>query len=616
MSINNRIPCPQVLGMRVTWWHAAFRFNLAILLTLAASTTSTSSSTTNDQLQSSSPECPRHCECTLDRTWLHCSERSFLGLGLGPGLLDVSLHRVQAAEITAETLEASPGLRTLAWTASGIERLEGPCFRASRRLESLNLGDNRLAKLPVELLRPLAKLRELNLTGNRLASLSRSAFQGLEALESLRLADNGIAVLPFQAFEAVRTLVRLDLSSNLLVSLPDHTFRPNRALQELLLSSNRLTKLPSQLFSGLAGLRILELNDNEIDYLPRGLFNELGNLERLDLSGNPLTRVRDGRLSHGAFNGLSNLRWLSLSRSRLTGLPNNLWLPTPHLRDLRLSETRIESLEDGDLRYLRELQNLEIASSPLHGIGSYVLEDTPNLRWLSLRDNDLTFLPPSLAHLSQIEHIELQRNPWACDCRMFWFVRWAEQHVAKPSFDSGLRCGHDSGATTDTFQALRYLNCTAPSLLRATPTEKWLIRTEVVLECEFTGNPAPSVAWITPTLRIFHWNPDPSFPDVFVRHPRVHDWEVAQEDFVDDGRVRLLENGSLYISKLLREDVGLYKCFAINPIANTTAYVTLHMDPITRYNIKLISLAVGLASAVGFLLLTLFVQFLRYLFVR
>ena len=593
--------------MRVAQWPAALRTNLAILLLIAATTTRCSID--------SQPECPRGCECIGAGEELRCADRGLLGLSLGqPGLRLASLHNVQATEIP--TTVFGPGtaeLRHLSWTRSGLERLVPYNFRACANLESLNLGDNRLTKLTAEVFKPLARLVRLNLTGNSLVSLSRSAFQGLEKLESVRLADNRIAVLPFQVFESARSLTHLDLSGNLLVSLPDHSFRPNRALRELHLSSNRLTKIPSQLFSGLGQLRVLELNDNEIDFLPRGLFNELANLEKLDLSGNSLSR--DGRLSDSTFHGLSSLRWLSLSRTRLTWLPQHLWRPTPRLRSLYLSQTRIEILEDGALANLRELRTFEITGTPLREIGAHVLEDTPQLHRISLRDNDLTFMPPSLAHLIHISHLELQGNPWACDCRMFWFVRWAEEHVHRAAFDSGLRCGHETEAV-DTLQALRYLNCTPPILSRVSPTERWLIRKGVVLECEFTGNPLPSVTWVTPRLRIFHWNPDPSFPDIFVHHPRVHDWEVPQDEFQDDGRIRLLENGSLYISSLHREDVGVYKCVATNPIANYTTHVTLEMDPITGYHIKVFSIAVGAASAAGFLLLTLFVQFLRYLFVR
>lgn len=596
----------QILGMKVTRRFAASpRLNFIILIFLAASPLFAKSSTEEES-------CPEGCECTQNRTRLFCQDRSFDGLSIGSNWLNVALFNVQGSEITRDSFGPAVELRHLSWIQSGIEKIQPFSFRSNSRLESIELANNRMRNIPVEAFRSLENLRKLNLGNNSLVGLSKNTFQGLFSLESLKIANNKIAVLPFQAFDAARKLAELDLSGNYLVSLPDHSFRPNYQLLELKLSSNRLTKIPPQLFSGLRHLRVLELNDNDIDFLPKGLFSELNNLERLDLSGNPLTR--DGRLSDFVFNGLVNLRWLNIGSSRLKSLPNNLWLPTVRLRTLLLSDTKIESLEDGDFKHLSELQTLEITASPLREIGPHVLKDTPSLRSLSLKDNDMTFLPPSLIHLSHINHIELEGNHWACDCRTFWFVRWAKENIHSTAFDTGLHCVHDD--VINTSQALNYLNCTPPNLVYTTPKRKWLIRSEVILECEFSGNPLPSVTWITPQVKIFHWNPDPSFPDAFANHPQVHEYEVVQADFIDDRRIRILENGSLYISKLLREDVGVYKCFAANPIANTTAFVTLEMDPITYYKIKIVSVAVGVTSAFGFLLLTLLVQLLLYILRR
>ncbi|KAL7307206.1 hypothetical protein TKK_0000929 [Trichogramma kaykai] len=562
--------------------------------------------------------CSRNCDCDVARASLRCEDRPLQDLDrlADSTLRGVELINVPASgQIPLELLQPLAELRHLSWTSSGIESLHPQNFQGNTRLESLNLGDNRLSKLPVDVFRSTRKLRHLNLTGNSLVRVPPHIFKDLEELETLSLAKNKIEVLPFQAFEAVgKSLKLLDLSGNSLVSLPDHSFRPNRALRTLRLSSNYLTKIPSHLFSGLGSLQELDLNTNSIDFLPRGLFGELTSLERLDLSGNTLSR--DGRLNDIVFNGLENLRWLSVSRSRVAGFPRNVWLSTPHLRTLLASETKIEVLEDNDLAHLAELQTLEIARSPLREMGPHTLDETPKLTRLVLRDNELAFLPSSLAQLKNVSHLELQGNPWACDCRMFWFVRWAEEHRHRAAFDSGLRCGHESD-TIDTIQALRYLNCTPPQLSRVTSArDRHVFRSSVILECEYGGNPLPSITWVTPQLRIFHWSPDPSFPDAYMHHPRVHDYQVDQADFEDDGRVKLLDNGSLLITRLLRQDVGVYKCFAVNPISNSTTMVTLRMDPVTMHTVKLLSLAVGAASATGFLLLTLLVQLLRYLFMR
>ncbi|XP_020294444.1 leucine-rich repeat and immunoglobulin-like domain-containing nogo receptor-interacting protein 2 [Pseudomyrmex gracilis] len=558
-------------------------------------------------------KCPDGCKCADNNgSSLVCVDRSFLGLGLPRDVASVSLRNVQAAAILVATLETSEKLRNLVWTSSGIKRVDPGVFRANTLLERLDLGDNRLAELPSDVFHPLHQLKYLNLTRNRLSALPQLLFHGLDRLQEIRLAANLLSVLPYQAFAPAKELTRLDLSSNLLVSLPDHSFRPNHELQELWLANNRLMKLPSRLFSGLSQLKVLDLADNEIDTLPRGLFNDLTALEHLDLEGNPITRLTDS-----TFRGLANLRWLSLNRLPISSLPENIWRPVSKLRILLLSGTKLENLRNGNLASLAELETLEIRDSPLREIGYSTLNETPSLRRIDLRNNDLVFLPANVANLPLLNELQLQGNPWACDCRMFWFVKWAESRAhLQATFQSGLKCGHEvNGGTVDTLKTLRYLKCSPPILIRATSTQQYLLLSSVLLECEFSGNPAPSLTWVTPSGLVLHWMPDPGFPDAFVEHPHIHRW-LSTEPIVDDGRIRVLENGSLYISTLLRKDVGKYKCTAVNPIANETVYVTLHMDPITLHNIKVFSIVIGAISAAAFLLLTLSLQLLQYLLIK
>ncbi|KZC04368.1 PREDICTED: leucine-rich repeat and immunoglobulin-like domain-containing nogo receptor-interacting protein 3 [Dufourea novaeangliae] len=569
------------------------------------------SGSTKATSSSSRVQCATGCQCVDDGKSMLCEKRSFLGLGLPSQAVNVVLRHVGAATIPVAALEASVRLKSLAWTSSGIERIEPGVFRATTFLEHLNLGDNRLAELPSDVFQPLHQLQYLNLTGNRLNIIPRVLFQGLDRLEEIGLSRNRLSVLPYQAFTPAKALARLNLSGNLLVSLPDHSFRPNKHLQELCLSWNRLTKLPPRLFSGLTRLRTLELDHNEIDTIPRSFFADLTSLQYLDLSGNPI-----GHLSSTTFQGLSSLRWLSLNHLPITVLPQDVWRPVRKLHTLSLSGARLEILRNDDLKDLEELETLEVSRSPLREISRRAFDRTPALRKIDLRDSNLTFLPANVAQLTFLNELQLQGNPWACDCRMFWFVKWAQskEHL-RTAFQSGFRCGDEIDEVGDVFETLRYLNCTAPLLTYATPVQQYLLLHSVLLECEFNGNPTPSLTWVTPTLRVLHWNPDPAFPDAFVDHPAVHGWE-QNEPYVDDGRVRILENGSLYITTLLRQDVGQYKCFAVNPIANATTYVSLQMNPVTLHKIQILSILVGAACATAFLLLTLLLQLLRYLLVK
>lgn len=554
-------------------------------------------------------ECASGCRCK--NVTFQCEGRNFLGLGLPSGAKIVVLTNVRATVLSVTTLKSLGQLEKLVWTSSGIEKLESNVFANVTNLQHLNLGDNSLTSIPQNVLIPLRKLKYLNLSGNSLTSLRDNTFEGLISLQVLIFAHNRLTLLPYQVFNSSKHLLHIDLSNNLLRFLPDHTFKPNQQLQQLKLSSNRLTNLPGHVFSGLGNIQILEIADNEINYLPHNLFSELNSVKRLNIAGNPI-----GNLTSIAFYGLTSLTHLNIGRTHFSHLPKGIWTPLSNLKELIMNHMRIEILKNDDLLGLYNLEKLIITNSLLREIRPKVLDNLMNLRTLDLRNNNLTFLPTSLAHLTHLSHLHLQGNPWACDCRMFWFVKWAECHAHETAFESGLQCGSES-ATIDTLEALGYLNCTPPFLSHATSnTLLHRLNNSALLECEFNGNPAPSLTWVTPNLEIFHWNPDPAFPDTFHHHPIDHNVNNLMKRISNDGRIRILDNGSLFITNLLRQDVGRYKCFAVNPIANFTTYLDLKMDPITYHQIKMFSIAVGALSAIAFLLLTLFVQLLRHLFDR
>lgn len=50
-------------------------------------------------------------------------------------------------------------------------------------------------------------------------------------------------------------------------------------------------------------------------------------------------------------------------------------------------------------------------------------------RHLDLSNNSLTTLPrETLTTAPLLETLVLQANPWSCDCRLGWFIRWSLAH--------------------------------------------------------------------------------------------------------------------------------------------------------------------------------------------
>ncbi|ABN67323.2 predicted protein [Scheffersomyces stipitis CBS 6054] len=250
----------------------------------------------------------------------------------------------------------------------------------------------------------------------------------LDSLEELYLWRYNISNYHVKNYlrRSSETLRVLDLTANEITSLQGLTLPPN--LEKLLLSANNITSLDGPNYDEATKLKILDASINaihDLDYnlvLPSSLtslkitYNSIPqihqaqipqNLNILGLSKNSLTHLEDIILP-------PSLCELHLNGNSIKTLPENLFISTPNLTILDLSENQIDDLDDlGELPdSLSELMldNNEIDHSDLHNIL------TTNLTKLSLRSTGLiTFshvqLPKGLKELdiskNEIGEIEL-----------------------------------------------------------------------------------------------------------------------------------------------------------------------------------------------------------------
>ena len=147
-----------------------------------------------------------------------------------------------------------------------------------QKLRTLDLGHNRLTRVP-DALGELADLEDfLYLHANRLASLPAS-FTRLTRLRYLNISQNEFAELP-EAVTELASLIELRATDNQLNVLPESIGRLSR-LRELHLRNNRLTSLPASL-AMLQELRQIDLRGNPLTRLPDAI-TALPRLEKLDL---------------------------------------------------------------------------------------------------------------------------------------------------------------------------------------------------------------------------------------------------------------------------------------------------------------------------------------------
>ena len=260
--------------------------------------------------------------------------------------------------------------------------------------------------------------------------LAPGDFDGLTGLVSLDLSSTGLTGLAPGTFDGLTRLLSLDLRGSTresgltesdshynpgLMELAAGTFEGLPNLVELKLANNRsLTTLKPGAFRGLSNVHELDFTDTGLTELAAGTFEGLSNLfhldfgEIFDLSGAGCEHphpsgervpvcVPLSRIAPGAFRGLSKLEKLHFSLNSLTSLPPGVFDGLPNLRVLSVTDNDgLTALDPGVFDGLSKLARLNLRSNSLRSLPPGVFDGLPSLRQLLLDGNSLRSLPPGV----------------------------------------------------------------------------------------------------------------------------------------------------------------------------------------------------------------------------
>ena len=278
-------------------------------------------------------------------------------------------------------------LRTLGLADNELPALP-PALSLFKRLDSLDLSDNRLDKLDGAVLAGLPRLRILRLGSNQITELPPEIGCLAAALTTLELHDNSLRALP-QAFGELAVLQNVTLHGNRL-SMAAHEW-PSLgrlwSLRSLTLHTNALTELPP-FFRSLAQLRHFSAHSNMLEALPHGI-EQLASCTELDLHANRLRELPAGLVA------MPELRVAKLNANLLSRLPSALGRLAPTVTTLELQDNQITSLPAEVARLGR-------------------------LTSLNVQRNALTTLPSGLAALADfdaLKELRLEANPLASPLR-------------------------------------------------------------------------------------------------------------------------------------------------------------------------------------------------------
>lgn len=545
------------------------------------------------------PNCPTKCLCVIadhhaETIDLMCHNRPGDNIQLPPSVTslayyNVTTHVLQSSNLVPTSSDGSVMIKIM-YKKSSIKSINERTFVSTPHLEYLDLSDNLISHFAENIFQPLTKLKVLILSNNTFESLPKGVFKNQQQLKELYLSANYLESIPIEEFANSKILKLLDLSFNKITEIEDNIIL-NPSLVELLLNNNKIREIPIKIFENLENLKTLNLANNDIHFISDSIFRRLIALEKLDLQNNELNI-----LPRDIFKGLRHLQILNISKNPITELDDRLMEDNLELNILKASETHISLISGGLLSRLRRLKILNISNnSRLISVADFKFSSSNHLEYIDLSYGNLTTIPKFIMYLDSVEQLSLEGNPWQCTCASRWFTEWLTNH--QHAVNTTLICD-GSELMIDTLETI---DCEAPEAVNETSMEVLEFRSTVILTCKFEGNPLPSITWVTPSGYIFHYYPNGSDTDAFYSHPRIHLYNLEPSV---DLHVRLLNNGSLEIQELLRQDAGIYTCIAINSLGNATSHIVVTLDRKTFFHIKIMCIIVGASCVAAVILCT------------
>ncbi|KAF7280572.1 hypothetical protein GWI33_005731 [Rhynchophorus ferrugineus] len=167
--------------------------------------------------------------------------------------------------------------------------------------------------------------------------------------------------------------------------------------------------------------QVLDFSDNRLGKLGKELFHkkQLVNLQRLYLS-----RCQIKAIHKDTFKGLTNLVEMDLSHNFLESVPTGAFMNCPSLMKLTLGSNPIATVKKLAFNHLSYLNTLELNGCEIADIEEGAFQGLHSLEWLHLDSNRLRTIRSPETLPKTLKGIELQKNPWTCDCHIQDFHQW------------------------------------------------------------------------------------------------------------------------------------------------------------------------------------------------
>ncbi|KAE8289436.1 Leucine-rich repeat, immunoglobulin-like domain and transmembrane domain-containing protein 3 [Larimichthys crocea] len=221
-----------------------------------------------------------------------------------------------------------------------------------------------------------------------------------------------------------------------------------------------------------------------------------------------LEKTLISRVPRAAFYNLSELRFLWMTYNSITSIHPSSFVNLKALRELRLDGNFLTSFPWDRLRDMPRLQTLGLHNNRLSSLPAHASLFLTNITYLDLSSNRLTILPAELLDLwfplpkqqggpAQRRILGLHDNPWLCDCQIS-MVMSLSMSLGTPVvlMDQLLTCSRSLGQSGILLTQDDLSRCMRPSVQPAATRVISPLGSDVILRCNATGYPTPTLTWI------------------------------------------------------------------------------------------------------------------------
>ncbi|XP_030580860.1 leucine-rich repeat, immunoglobulin-like domain and transmembrane domain-containing protein 3b [Archocentrus centrarchus] len=232
------------------------------------------------------------------------------------------------------------------------------------------------------------------------------------------------------------------------------------------------------------------------------------------------------------------------------------------------------------------LQTLGLHNNRLSSLPAHAALFLPNITYLDLSSNRLTILPAELLDLwfplpgqrgGQVERriLGLHDNPWLCDCQIAMLMSLSMSLGSTVVLmDQLLMCSRSLGQSGMLLTQAELSRCMRPSVQPAATRVISPLGSNVILRCDATGYPTPTLTWIKTSTYANCCQQE--ILDNSEQLPRI------LESFLQESPRVGVRWSIISLNGLSYKDAGEYRCQARNMAGISEAPIKLKVMGITQ----------------------------------